>query len=104
MLQFRFEVFNVTNRDNFINTITTMNPSGATFNADTTQITGFNLPLNIGPYFNLTLSSPNTAPLGNSLNVLNGSGQGTATFTLPAGAFPTLVQGTGAIYIENELE
>lgn len=52
---------------------------------------GLNLPLNIGPYFNLTLSSPNTAPLGNSLNVLNGSGQGTATFTLPAGAFPTLV-------------
>ncbi|HVS12378.1 MAG TPA: carboxypeptidase regulatory-like domain-containing protein [Thermoanaerobaculia bacterium] len=49
--QFRFEVFNITNEDNFINTITTMNPTSATFDAPVgaaTQITGFTLPLNFG--------------------------------------------------------
>ncbi len=49
------------------------------------------LPLNpTDSYFLRTLKSPNTAPLSNSLGVLDGSGAASATFTLPAGTDPAL--------------
>ena len=41
------------------------------------------LPLNPSFYLTYSASNPNTAPLGNSLAHLNGSGKATATFTLP---------------------
>ena len=50
--QFRFEVFNVTNRDNFVGINSVMNPSSVTYDsenaAERTTITGYTLPANFG--------------------------------------------------------
>ncbi len=50
--QFRFEIFNVTNRDNFVGVVTAMNPIGVDYNSDDvaerTTITGYTLPNNFG--------------------------------------------------------
>ncbi len=50
--QFRFEVFNVTNRDNFVGIATAMNPTSVTYDsevaAERTEITGYTLPNNFG--------------------------------------------------------
>ena len=43
------------------------------------------LPLNVDAYTNLTLTSPNP-PLANSIGVLDGQGEGSASFSLGAGA------------------
>ena len=50
--QFRFEVFNVTNRDNFVGINSVMNPSSVTYDSDVAterrSITGYTLPANFG--------------------------------------------------------
>ena len=51
----------------------------------------FVLPLNFDPYTNYTLNNPNIPPLTNSLGALDGSGQATASFSLPAATTANLV-------------
>lgn len=46
---------------------------------------GVKLPLNYDVYFDYLLNHPNTAPMANSVGMLNSQGKATATFTLPAG-------------------
>jgi hypothetical protein len=48
------------------------------------------LPLNPGPYFDLTLASPNTPPLEQSFGVLDAQGLAQARFSLPGGIPPAL--------------
>lgn len=50
----------------------------------------FTLPLNPDGYFDYTLLVPNPWPLAGNVGVLDGSGQGTASFTLPPGLNPAL--------------
>jgi len=57
-------------------------------------VDGLNLPLNLDSYFLYTLQFANQGPLGQTFGVFNSSGQGTATFTLPAGSPATLVGAT----------
>jgi len=54
---------------------------------------GVNIPLNVDPYFQYTLSYPNAGLLSPSLGVLNGLGQASATLSLPAGT-PSGLAGT----------
>lgn len=51
---------------------------------------GLELPTVFDAYWSLTLTQPNQPPLGNSFNLLDGSGQNTMTFTLPPGTNPAL--------------
>lgn len=51
---------------------------------------GLVYPINIDALTLYYLANPNTAPLLNGLNVLNGQGKGTAFFTLPAASDPSL--------------
>jgi len=54
---------------------------------------GNNLPLNFdGPsgYFLLSVNQPNVPPFGNTFGSLDGSGTGTASFTLPPASDPSL--------------
>jgi uncharacterized membrane protein len=55
---------------------------------------GFTLPLNFDAYFNLTLTAPNSGPFTTTLGFLNGSAQGAAALTLPAGFDPSLAGAT----------
>lgn len=48
------------------------------------------LPLNHDAYFDITLQSPNTPPLGASFGTLDAAGAATATFTVPNGSNPSL--------------
>ena len=48
------------------------------------------LPLAADSYFNFTLTSPNSPPLGNSLGLLDASGLASASFNLPIGLSPGL--------------
>lgn len=54
-------------------------------------VDSFVLPLNLDSYTVFTLQSPSAAPLAGSFGVLDVSGTGSASFTLPAGASPSLV-------------
>lgn len=53
-------------------------------------LSGQVLPLNFDAYLNLTLTAPNSPPLGNSFGFRNASASAQATFGLPPAAFPTL--------------
>ena len=60
-----------------------------------TGTTGFSIgefvvPLDIDPYFVFTLSHPSTAPLSQSLGILNAAGEATALFVLTPGFSPSL--------------
>ena len=52
---------------------------------------GVVLPLNFDVYTQFTFSFPNSGLLSNSMGTLNGQGQATATFNLPATGNPGLV-------------
>jgi len=47
-------------------------------------------PLTPDDYFWFTINNPNTPPLANTLGVLDGLGDGAASFSLPGGLFPSL--------------
>jgi hypothetical protein len=49
------------------------------------------LPVNPDVWFNYTINHPNQGPLVNSLGFLNGIGQSTGAFAIPAGTTPALV-------------
>lgn len=51
-----------------------------------TDIGGLLIPLNLDPYFLFTINSPNQAPLAQSLGTLDASGNGSCSFSLPAGS------------------
>lgn len=55
---------------------------------------GVQLSLNVDAYFDFVLANPNQVPLMNSFNVLDGQGQATVDFQIPAGSSPIL---TGAV-------
>ena len=55
------------------------------------SVGGFAIPLNLDFYFNFTVANPNSAVLGNSFGVFDGSGFALATFTLPAGYDASLI-------------
>ncbi|MEX1024525.1 MAG: FG-GAP repeat protein [Planctomycetota bacterium] len=53
---------------------------------------GFVIPLTLpSPYFNLTLTNPNSAVLVNTFSALDAAGRSTAAFVLPPGSNPSLV-------------
>ena len=45
-------------------------------------------------YFDHTIANPNQPPMTLSMSTLDANGQGTCTFTFPAGAFPSLAGAT----------
>ncbi len=49
------------------------------------MFSGFTLPLNPDPYFNITVNNPNQPPLIGSLGTLNSMGRSEARFALPPG-------------------
>ena len=51
---------------------------------------GLPVPVNPDFYFDHTIANPNSPPMTLSMSTLDGNGQGTCTFTFPAGAFPGL--------------
>jgi len=73
---------------------------------------GLILPLNLDSYALHTLSNPNKPPLSGSFSVLDASGRGTASFSLPPGlnlpsglslhhAFVTLNSGFAPVFVSN---
>ena len=57
-------------------------------------VDGLNLPLNLDFWFLFTLGNPNVAPYSGTFGLLGPTGDTTAFFSLPAGAFPFLAGGT----------
>jgi hypothetical protein len=55
---------------------------------------GIILPLNFDVYFNLTLTNPNAGAFNDYVSVLDGSGNATASLSLPAGLDPALAGAT----------
>ncbi len=49
------------------------------------QVGAFTIPLNIDPYFQLTIQFANLPPFGNTFSTLDGFGRSVATLTVPAG-------------------
>ena len=49
------------------------------------------LPLNLDPYMAYTVTTPNTAPLINSMGTLDAEGIAKAQFVIPAGCPPSLL-------------
>ena len=62
----------------------------ATGTSPGTPVDGVVLPLIPDAYSTLTLTNANLPPFGNTLGLLDGSGQATATLTIPPGTSPTL--------------
>ncbi len=58
---------------------------------------GLIVPLNPDFYFSLTIDFPNTAPLANSLGLLDASGRSSATLTLPPGLPPLVAEHAFAV-------